>query len=88
MATYEPGRKTIQLYMKLPSNLYKTYWNTIMIARNKTLASHHKQFYVIQSLSLSYYKSYQLLYSLKVCTTKIFVDFTVLEAPTTIYSQN
>ena len=31
---YKPGVKTIQFYMKSPSNLYKTHWNTIMIARN------------------------------------------------------
>ena len=31
---YEPGIKTIQFYMKLLSNPYKTHWNTTGIARN------------------------------------------------------
>ena len=31
---YEPGIKTIQFYMKSPSNPYKTHWNTTGIARN------------------------------------------------------
>ena len=31
---YEPGINTIQFYMKLLTNPYKTHWNTMGIARN------------------------------------------------------
>ena len=35
---YESGIKTIQFYMKLPSDPYKTYWITTEIHRNTSAA--------------------------------------------------
>ena len=53
---YEPGIKTIQFYMKSPSNLYKTHWNTTGQQEIQALTSHRKQlifmsFCMMQSLA-------------------------------------
>ena len=63
---YEPEIKTIQFYMKSPSILYKTHWNTTGIARNTSAD--------IKSLALftSFCMMQSLIFGLRIITSAYY----------------